>query len=396
MQAQRAEAVSFSKSGARAHDSRDAAELAAAPIHVVKGERAILELQHLLIHFSELCGQPGIMQDLPYFLQKPGLLKRVPYLYLVSKRPGVLPAELQPSDLIGSLLLLEYQVLRIGTRAYATNDRSGRGALLAAPRDKLGVATRVCETVLSNGGAIALLSFLCNSAYGPACDQPDFQPLSGRRKGSLQWAIQRRSVPAYLQMQPTLDATLACMGHKTRSNMRYYRRRAEKELGCTLVPYVDASINELVQFNLDCMYPVDSGTVRWRLKVLDALHDSFVMGMKDAEGRWLSVLAGRRFGETSEILWQMNRAGYPTQSLGTVMRSYCMEQEIKRGAKRLQVEGGTFHSMRHSFTHQEVVDLVVARAQPLNLIRRLAQYFVRKDNRLAEMLKNENLQWHSV
>lgn len=396
MQAQHAQAVSFSKTGAKARDLSDAAGPAAAPVYIVRGERAILALQPLLIQFGDLCGQPGIMQDLPYFLQKPGLLKRVPYLYLVARRAGVAPAELQPGDLIGSLLLLEYKVLKIGTRAYATNDRSGRGTLLAAPQDRLGVATRVCETVLASGGAIALLSFLCKSTDGPACDEPDFRPLSGRREGSLQWAIQRRSLPAYLRMQPTYDGTLASLGHKTRSNMRYYRRRAEKELGCTLVPSVDASINELVRFNLDCMYPVDPATVRWRLQVLHALHDSFLMGMKDGKGRWLSVLAGRRFGETSEILWQMNRGGYPSQSLGTVMRSYCMEQEINRGAKRLQVEGGTFHSMHHSFTHEEVVDLVVARAQSLNLMRRLARYFVRKDNRLAEMLKNEDLQWHIV
>ena len=365
-------------------------------IYVVKGERAILALQPLLVRFSETCGQPGTMQDLPYFLQKPGLLKRVPYLYLVSNRPGVAVAQVRPRDLIGALLLLEYQVLKVGTRAYATNDRSGRGALLALPEDRLMVATQICEQLLADGAAIAMLSFLCSPTGNPTCDQPGFRVQDGHRKGAMQWAVQRRSVPAYLQLQPTLDETLAGMGQKTRSNMRYYRRRAERDLGCRPVLQVDASDDELIRFNRECMYPVDSATVRWRLKVLHALHDGFLMGMRDSGGRWLSILAGRRFGDTSEVLWQMNRAGFPSQSLGTVMRSYCIEHEVRHGAKRLQVEGGTFHSMHHSFVNEEVVDLVVMHSRSRPLIQRLARYFVRGDNRLAEMLKSDSLAWHRV
>ncbi len=370
--------------------------LTASTIYVVKGERAILALQPLLIRFSEACGQAGTMQDLPYFLQKPGLLKRIPYLYLVAKHPGVAPAQLRPEDLIGSLLLLEYHVLKIGTRALASNDRSGRGTLLALPEDRLNVAARACQTLLASGAAIVMLSFLDNTDLQAQHEQPAFQPLPGRRAGALQWSMQRRSLPAYLELQSTLDATLEGLGQKTRSNMRYYRRRAERDLGCSPVWKVEASEKELVRFNRECMYPVDPATVRWRLKVLQALHDGFLMGMKDAEGRWLSILAGRRFGGTSEILWQMNRAGYPSQSLGTAMRSYCMEYEIKRGAKRLQVEGGTFHSMHHSFVHEEIVDLVVMRSRSGRLVQRVAQYFVRGDNRLAEMLKSDSLSWHRV
>ena len=147
-----------------AHDSSSEAFPATPSIYVIKGERAILALQPLLIRFSETCGQPSAMQDLPYFLQKPGLLKRVPYLYLVARRAGIPPKEMRPSDLIGSLLLLEYRVLKIGTRAFATNDRSGRGTLLALPRDRLYVATRICEELMADGAAIAMLSFLSDPA----------------------------------------------------------------------------------------------------------------------------------------------------------------------------------------------------------------------------------------
>ena len=144
------------------------------------------------------------------------------------------------------------------------------------------------------------------------------------------------------------------------------------------------------------MYPVSDATVAWRLRVQGLLHEPFLIGLKDREGRWLSILGGRRFGETSEILWQMNRAGYPAHSLGTVMRSYCMEQELQRGATRLQVEGGTFHSMHHSFIREEVVDLVVVQPGSMRFLREVVQRLIPPDNSLAEMLRSDGLQWHQL
>ena len=208
--------------------------------------------------------------------------------------------------------------------------------------------------------------------------------------------MRRRNCPGYLQLCSTMDETLATLGGKTRSNMRYYRRRAEKELGAAFVPQAEVTARNLLQFNRECMYAVSKATVLWRLYAQKALHDPFLMGLKDVSGRWLSILAGRRFGETSEILWQMNRDGYPMHSLGTAMRFFCMEHEVLRGAERLQVEGGTFHSMHHSFVQEEIVDLVVVRARSQRVLRKLVTRFIPPDNSLAEMLKSDGLEWHSA
>ncbi len=176
--------------------------------------------------------------------------------------------------------------------------------------------------------------------------------------------------------------------------MRYYRRRAERDLGCTVTSMADTPVDELVLFNRSCMYPIREATLRWRLQVLRTLHRPILMGLKDREGRWLSVLAGRRFGQTSELLWQMNRDGYPSQSLSTVMRSYWMEQEIAQGACRLQIEGGTFHSMAHSFEEEQIVDLVLVRAIPLRVLCGLVRRLIPRENSLAEMLRSGDLEWH--
>ena len=59
-------------------------------VYIVQGEAAILRLQGLLVQFSERCGNASsTLLDLPYFLQKPGLLKRSPRLFLAANRSGV-------------------------------------------------------------------------------------------------------------------------------------------------------------------------------------------------------------------------------------------------------------------------------------------------------------------
>ena len=83
-------------------------------VHLVCGTEPILRMRSMLLEFSERCGQPGSMEDLSYFLSKPGLLKRVPYLFLLVKRQDLRPEELVVDDLLGALILYEFRVLGQG------------------------------------------------------------------------------------------------------------------------------------------------------------------------------------------------------------------------------------------------------------------------------------------
>ena len=69
-------------------DPNDTARtISTATIHIVRGSESILRLQQVLTDLSVRCGQPGVMDDVGYFLSKPGTLRRVPHLLLFSKRP---------------------------------------------------------------------------------------------------------------------------------------------------------------------------------------------------------------------------------------------------------------------------------------------------------------------
>src|ERR1700688_880155 len=91
-----------------------AGTIAGATIHIIRGCDSILRLQGVLADLSVRCGQPGVMDDLGYFLSKPGTLKRVPHLLLFSKVSVLDLERLTAEDLLGAVLLYRYMVLGCG------------------------------------------------------------------------------------------------------------------------------------------------------------------------------------------------------------------------------------------------------------------------------------------
>ena len=145
------------------------------------------------------------------------------------------------------------------------------------------------------------------------------------------------------------------------------------------------------------MYAVPDKVAAWRYDILRDLDTPLLMGMRDKDGRWLSLIGGRRFDTSSEILWQMNRDGLERFSLSLVMRGYFIEHEIEAGARRFYLEGGTSHPISHSFVHEKLIDLAVLRRSAAALLaRKLARHVVPGDNELARMFSDSGLEWISA
>ena len=126
----------------------------------------------------------------------------------------------------------------------------------------------------------------------------------------------------------------------------------------------------------------------------------FLTGLRGPDGQWLSLAGGWRQDGTTVLHWQMNRAGMEKHSIGTVMRSYLLEDEIARGASRLLIFGGTPHSMRHAFAQEPVSDLILQRqGLRAKVTCAAARWFSRHGSRLgranflAELLSNPSLCW---
>jgi len=368
--------------------------ISAATIHIVRGGDSILRLQGVLADLSVRCGQPGVMDDVGYFLSKPGTLRRVPHLLLFSKAPVLDLERLRADDLLGAVLLYRYVVLGCGIGMFSTNDRSGRGTLVAPAALRSTIAEMAIRTLMNRGVLAVLISFRDGDSANVKKGASKGQPLGGSKANekTARWAWRERETPDYLPLEHTFDGTLATIGTRTRRNMRYYRKRAEAELGCVFLPTVQIGRREFLDFNRECMYAVPAKVASWRYQSLNYLETPLFMGIKDGTGRWLSLLGGRRHNGGTEILWQMNRSGLSHYSLSIVMRSYFMEHEIAHGMTKLYMEGGTAHPMRFSFVNDKVTDLVVVRRSRLGMVvPALANLFIKPDNELALMLLDKSL-----
>ncbi len=371
-----------------------AGTISAATIHIVRGCDSVLRLQRVLADLSVKCGQPGVMDDVGYFLSKPGTLKRIPHLLLFSKVPVLDLERVTADDLLGAVLLYRYMVLGCGIGMFSTNDRSGRGTLVAPAALRSTLAEMATRSLMDRGVFAVLISFRDGGAGNPEKGSDNSQPIGGSTANdkTARWVWRQREMPDYLPLEGTFDGTLAKIGTRTRRNMRYYRKRAEAELGCVFLPEVRISKREFLDFNRECMYAVPGKVASWRYQSLENLETPLFMGIKDKGGRWLSLLGGRRHHDGTEILWQMNRSGLSPYSLSIVMRSYFMEHEIAHGMTKLYMEGGTAHPMRFSFVNDKVTDLVVVRRSRLGLVvPTLAHLFVKPDNDLALMLLDKSL-----
>jgi len=358
----------------------------------VRGIENILKLQPVLNEFCHLCDQDGRMDDLLYFFHKPGLLPSRPHLYLLLKEAATDLGQLKSSDLIAAVLLYEYQFASIGLKAFTVVDRTG-GALIAPPEIRILIAARMRDIFIKRGAHVAFLTVDATGHESPEAELSE----GSQGKNSHLWKIRHRHYPSHLELKDTFDDTLATINKKTRTNLRYYRKRAEAELGAHFLPEISVSEDELIAFNKECSYAVSDDVVRWRFKSHKLLQGPFMMGIKDKDNRWLSILAGRRVEDRTELLWQLNRNDMGQQhSIGTVMRSYYIEEEIKRGSRRLSSDHGTPHPMTNSFVHRDLYDIAVVRSPLRKLFTRAGTKYLHNDNPLAELLADETQPWHKA
>jgi hypothetical protein len=354
---------------------------------IITGRREILAMHPLLLALSIRYGQIGAMDHLEYFLCSATAQKKTPHLVLLGPdmhRPGV-----GEENVIAAMLIYEYRLLGCRSGMFATDDMSGRRTLIAPEALRPRALDLACTAIMRKGGQIIVMSVaedagsMLSSTVSPI-----------RVRGAWSYSSRDREVPSYLQLESTVDATLAKMGQKTRSNLRYYRRRAEAQLGSSFVQSVNIHRYAFKAFNRECMYAVSDQEAGLRFDSLTKVPGMFLCGLKDRDGRWLSMIGGRRYHGMVEIDWQMNRDGMHAASLSTVMRAYFIEDEVARGTNRMYIEGGTPHTMRFSFTTDLVRDVVIVKhARLAAMMRRMALRLLPEKNFVRGILGDQTLTW---
>lgn len=359
---------------------------------VLRGRAEILRLRTVLTNLCAICGQTGAMDYLEYFLTKTENLKKIPYLVLMTSKPDVDASELRAEDLKSAVLVYEYKVFGFRSSLFTTCDFNGSRAVIAPAAQRRQVSAEVCRYLMQRGAQVVLLSLL--SSPGEGCQVCFENAMAGERKHW--WTTQMREGGATIALQETLDTTLATLGKHTRRNLRYYRRKAEAELDYSFAHDAKFTLTmaQLMELSRASTHPVVQSVLEKRYKTLRSMEGFFCVGLRQTDGQWISLVAGRRHRGTTEIDWQLNRAGLAKYSVGTVIRSYLIEHEIAIGMDSLFFVGGTPHTIRYSFLSEKAMDIVVMnRSLFVFLLRRFARWLYPGKNFLLQTLTSPAVEW---
>ena len=344
------------------------AETSEPAVHIVQGRKAIVGMQDVLAELCERCGQAGAMDDLDYYLTRPAL-KKTPNLMLISNRANLGGGPTKASDLLGAVILYEYKIGGIHTGTYATDDSTGRRALVAPAELRGRFAALICKWLVEAGAQTVLVTFRGERGVSE-WSNPKSQfrqtvdawgPVVAMSRSKVKKTVVERVNLGYLPIASSFEETLAKLGKRTRTHMRSFRRRAEQELGCTFHTDAKISREEFMELNRRCMFAVSNSIAAWRYDSAQQLRTPFMVGIRGRDGRWLSMAGGRLVHGVMELKWQMNLSELAAFSLGTVMRSYLLENGVGLGATEFFIEGGTNHSMRNAFVNEWSTDVLVQR-----------------------------------
>jgi hypothetical protein len=354
-------------------------------VQVLRGREAVAKRSALLDELCGRTGQTGAMHWLEFLMTTPTALEKIPTLVLVGLAPDADTDEAAAKDLVGAVMLYEYKMAGRGTGVFATDDTTGQRTVIAPLSLRKQVAEEVCQALVGMGALTVMITFEGKTSA--------FETDS-RLTGNCRLATRTRSVPRHLPMADTVEATMATLGKHTRRNLRYYRRRLETEMDVDFVPEVAMDLETFFAISRASTNPVTDELAAWRYDSIQRMPGTFFAGIRTSNGRWLSLIGGRRHMQVTEIDWQVNLAGLQRYSLSTVMRSYLLEHEIDLGTKQLAFTGGTPHSMRHSFESVEAVDLIALRlSKRAWMLRRLARWVFPEKNFLGQALRDKELCW---
>jgi hypothetical protein len=369
--------------------------LASAHLRHVRGVPEILAHQALLQEFAAATGQRFAMHGLQFKLEHEYSRRKTPHLFfIVSGRKASAPPALQ--SLLGCVLLFEYRLGFWNTGFFATGDSTGVGTVVAHPQVRAHIATLASATALRHGHMV----LACFRDELESSDPAAFESLPDQRR---LWSAQAREIRDRLCLGPTYDRTLETLGKRTRTHLRYYRKRLHSETGCVFVPDAAAQIpdSEYASLNASSLEPVSPRMFDMQFRTTANQPNGYVRGLRAPDGRWLCLAGGWRQGPLSVIEWQLNAAGFPRHSLSTALRAFLIEYEVSLGTRQLCFHGGTMHSIHHAFQKDRAVDLLLRRPGPfLSIFTCLISWFARRNpalanrgNLLIDALSSPHIEW---
>jgi Acetyltransferase (GNAT) domain len=299
-------------------------------VQVVRGAKAILAVAPEISELRKRTGQGDNALLSPEF-----------FLGRVSLFPANQPVVLllrSTERLQGAVYLYEKTICRLPTGYLRGFDHlTGESSVIAEEHLRAAMLEIAIQQLFLKSNARVAWATVCQGAA---------KPVAGSQQKLHNLRVQVDSIcrEHRLKLSDTFDGTLSRFGPHTRRNLRYYRRRAEKELKAVFRPQLTlVECDEaLLQLRKRVFQPFPVSLAEWRKmdKFLRTQPGYFSMGLQ-SNGEWISYLVGMRTGKLTHVLLQINHNGFARYSLSTVLRSYFFEHEISLGQQEIKFVNGT-------------------------------------------------------
>lgn len=310
---------------------------------VFSGETRIARIAPVVDALRQSCGQDGdMMTDLSWFVSRTVLWGNIPIVVLL-KQHGV------P---VAAVLFYGRKVLGFPTGVIKGGNRSGDGVVIAPPDQRLPALHAASKRMLAKPWIHTVLASVRSESGQDAAD--------AARTG-CSW--QGRDVSTHLSLEGGFEGLLSRIRPRSRRNYRYFRRRAERELGLVFVPSLqpDQAVQAVQDLHAVSMYPVPRPRAMRLEAAIRATPGSFAMGVRDPAAGWLSYVSGWRQPGATFVEWQLNHREHEAVSLSTVMRTCILEHEAARGVPEIVFVGGTSPALGRYCAPAHCLDLLVAR-----------------------------------
>jgi hypothetical protein len=273
---------------------------------------------------------------------------------------------------VGAVLLREQVRFGVPLGYFFCCDAAGDEFVIAHPEER--------ETCLRD-----CLSALLNSRKSSIVFLATELDRSHAGWGELKYGANQGAARYRLPLKSSFDETLKQFGARTRRNLRYYLRDLDRNqivFRDDLTPAETAEATTHLRGHSD--YPVSEEALSENLAAIERTANHFSVGLRSADGEWLSCMMGWRDGRRTSVFFQMNHIGHHGFSLSTAMRARFIQHEIARGQSDLifvsysskVIEGGCADDPRY--------DLLLARhSWRMALLRAMTRRLKAKDHRLS-------------
>lgn len=312
-------------------------------MEVLVGERSILAAATALERIRQQSGQGAdVPTSISWFLRHAARSNALPVV--VMARDGVAP---------GAVLLHGRKAFGVPLGVLKGGSLCGRGSVIGSESRQPALVEAAVRRLFHTPLAHTVVVTLLRSDHAAVSHADPAEP------GLWRMRTTRNS----LSLVDGIDGLMSKFSAKMRRNFRYYRLRAERDLGCVFLPQLspEQARQAVAAMHGQGAHRVSLSSALQREAALRVVPGSFTMGLTSRSGQWLSLLAGWRRPEASYIEWQINSDASGAASISTAMRNYWLHHEIDLGTSQVVFVGETTPAWSRACAPQVCGDLLATR-----------------------------------